>query len=113
MAGKSAPEYWLKENTENYTGEFVNDHYQGQGTYRWVNGHRYEGLFAGDKHGLALSTSENGYRTTTALELRDFVDDASSHCGTLPVTCQTPCRQLKHEPSFRGRLAFFEGQLWT
>ena len=30
MAGKSALEYWLKENTENYTGEFVNDHYQGQ-----------------------------------------------------------------------------------
>ena len=46
-------EYWLKENTENYTGEFVNDHYQGQGTYRWVNGHRYVGgFFAGDKHGF-------------------------------------------------------------
>ena len=46
-------EFWLKENTENYTGEFVNDHFQGQGTYRWANGHRYEGgFFAGDKHGF-------------------------------------------------------------
>ena len=46
-------EYWLKENTENYTGEFVNDHFQGQGSYRWANGHRYVGeFFAGDKHGL-------------------------------------------------------------
>ena len=66
-------EYWLKENTENYTGEFVNDHYQGQGTYRWVNGHRYEGAFL-----LATSMAwhfllcENGYRTTTAMELRGF-----------------------------------------
>ena len=46
-------EYWLKENTENYTGEFVNDHFHGQGAYRWANGHRYVGeFFAGDKHGL-------------------------------------------------------------
>ena len=50
-------EYWLKENTENYTGEFVNDHYQGQGTYRWVNGHRYEGAFLlATSMALALST---------------------------------------------------------
>ena len=27
--------------------------FQGQGTYRWANGHRYEGgFFAGDKHGF-------------------------------------------------------------
>ena len=45
-------EFWLKENTENYTGEFVNDHFQGQGTYRWAEGHKFVGgFFAGDKHG--------------------------------------------------------------
>ena len=45
-------EFWLKENTENYTGEFVNDHFQGQGTYRWADGKRYiGGFFAGEKHG--------------------------------------------------------------
>ncbi len=45
-------EFWLKENTENYTGEFVNDHYQGKGVYRWPDGQRYEGeFFASDKHG--------------------------------------------------------------
>ena len=53
MAENQHSEFWLKENTENYTGEFVNDHFQGQGTYRWANGHRYEGgFFAGDKHGF-------------------------------------------------------------
>lgn len=46
-------EFWLKENTENYTGEFVNDHFQGQGEYRWADGKRYVGgFFAGEKHGL-------------------------------------------------------------
>lgn len=45
-------EFWLKENTENYSGSFVNDHFQGQGTYRWPEGNRYEGgFFAGEKHG--------------------------------------------------------------
>jgi len=45
-------EFWLKDNTENYTGQFVNDHYQGQGVYRWPDGQRYEGqFFASDKHG--------------------------------------------------------------
>ncbi len=45
-------EFWLKENTENYTGEFVNDHYQGKGEYRWPDGQRYVGeFFASDKHG--------------------------------------------------------------
>lgn len=45
-------EFWLKENTENYTGEFVNGHYQGQGTYRWADGQKYVGgFFASEKHG--------------------------------------------------------------
>lgn len=45
-------EFWLKENFENYTGDFVEDHFQGKGTYRWPDGQRYEGsFFASDKHG--------------------------------------------------------------
>ncbi len=46
-------EFWLKDNTENYTGEWVNDHYQGHGTFRWASGAKYVGgFFASDKHGL-------------------------------------------------------------
>ncbi|MEX2468812.1 MAG: hypothetical protein WD396_03570 [Pseudohongiellaceae bacterium] len=45
-------EFWLRENTENYTGEFVDGHYHGQGTYRWPDGQKYVGgFFASDKHG--------------------------------------------------------------
>ena len=45
-------EFWLKENFENYTGDFVRDHFQGLGTYRWPQGQKYVGgFFAGDKHG--------------------------------------------------------------
>ena len=45
-------EFWLKENFENYTCGFVEDHYQGQGTYRWPDGQKYVGgFFASDKHG--------------------------------------------------------------
>ncbi len=45
-------EQWLQNNVENYTGEFVEDLYEGFGTYRWPDGQRYEGeFFANDKHG--------------------------------------------------------------
>ncbi len=45
-------EMWLSENYENYTGDFVDDLYQGHGTYRWPDGQRYVGtFFANEKHG--------------------------------------------------------------
>jgi len=45
-------EFWLKDNYENYTGDFVEDHYQGYGTYRWPDGQKYVGgFYASDKHG--------------------------------------------------------------
>ena len=48
-------EHWLRENVENYSGEFVEDLYQGEGTYRWPNGQRFEGeFFANEKHGLGV-----------------------------------------------------------
>lgn len=45
-------EFWLTENTENYTGNFRNDVFYGQGTYRWADGTRYVGEWvANKKHG--------------------------------------------------------------
>jgi hypothetical protein len=48
-------EFWLRENTENYTGDFVNDFYHGQGTYRWPDGQKFVGgFFANKKHGKGI-----------------------------------------------------------
>ncbi len=45
-------EFWLMENTENYTGNFQNDVFFGQGTYRWTDGTKYVGAWvANKKHG--------------------------------------------------------------
>ncbi len=45
-------EHWLSQNTENYTGQFVDDLYQGRGVFRWPDGRRYEGEFyANERHG--------------------------------------------------------------
>lgn len=54
-------EFWLKENTENYSGQFVDDFYSGQGTYRWQSGSKYTGgFFANDKHGPGTFYYETG-----------------------------------------------------
>jgi hypothetical protein len=54
-------EHWLSENTENYSGQFVNDHYQGQGTYRWSDGTKFVGgFFAGNKHGQGTFYYDTG-----------------------------------------------------
>jgi len=67
-------EFWLRENTENYTGDFVNDHYQGQGVYRWPNGARYEGgFFASDKHGPGTFYYETGTARQQLWNYGDFV----------------------------------------
>lgn len=67
-------EYWLKENTENYTGEFVNDHYQGQGTFRWLNGTKYVGgFFASDKHGLGTFYYQTGTPRQQFWNYGDFI----------------------------------------
>lgn len=67
-------EFWLRENTENYSGEFVNDHYQGQGVYRWANGSRYEGgFFASDKHGPGTFYYETGTARKQLWNYGDFV----------------------------------------
>ena len=56
-------EQWLQNNVENYTGEFVDDLYQGYGTYRWPDGERYEGEFyANEKHGNGTFFYSTGTR---------------------------------------------------
>ncbi len=56
-------EQWLQNNVENYTGEFVDDLYQGYGTYRWPDGERYEGEFyANEKHGNGTFYYSTGTR---------------------------------------------------
>ena len=67
-------EFWLKENTENYTGEFVNDHYQGQGTYRWANGRKFVGgFFASEKHGDGMFYYETGNSRPQIWNFGDFI----------------------------------------
>lgn len=54
-------EFWLKDNSENYTGDFENDHYHGEGAYRWANGQRFVGeFFASKKHGHGTFFYETG-----------------------------------------------------
>jgi hypothetical protein len=67
-------EFWLSRNTENYTGEFFNDLYQGQGIYRWKNGNRYEGgFFANDRHGFGTFYYSTGTARKQLWEYGDFV----------------------------------------
>lgn len=67
-------EFWLAENTENYSGEFVNDHYHGQGTYRWAGGQKYVGgFFASNKHGPGTYYYITGVERKQVWEYGDFV----------------------------------------
>lgn len=67
-------EFWLKENTENYTGEFVDDNFQGQGTYRWASGAKYVGgFFANDKHGPGKYSYTGGAGRDQLWNYGDFV----------------------------------------
>ena len=54
---------WLEDNTENYSGEFKNDVFYGQGTYRWEDGTRYVGQWAANKkHGRGYFDHGTGYK---------------------------------------------------
>jgi hypothetical protein len=67
-------ELWLTEHTENYSGEFVDDRYQGQGTYRWAAGGKYVGgFFANSKHGPGTYYYATGSGRTQLWEYGDFV----------------------------------------
>lgn len=67
-------EYWLSENVENYTGEFKNDLYHGEGVYRWPDGQKYVGgFFANDKHGLGTFYYPRGTIREQLWNYGDFV----------------------------------------
>jgi len=67
-------EFWLKENTENYSGDFVDDFYHGQGTYRWPGGQKFVGgFFANDKHGYGTYFYSTGTRREQLWNYGDFV----------------------------------------
>jgi hypothetical protein len=54
-------EGWLRENTENYSGNFQNDVFLGEGTYRWEDGTKYVGEWAANKkHGEGYFDYGNG-----------------------------------------------------
>jgi hypothetical protein len=67
-------EFWLSRNTENYTGEFFNDLYQGRGVYRWKDGSRFEGgFFANEKHGFGTFYYSTGAAREQLWDYGDFI----------------------------------------
>ena len=67
-------EFWLSQNSENYTGDFVNDLYQGEGVYHWPDGSRYEGgFFANEKHGFGTYYYSTGTARKQLWDYGDFV----------------------------------------
>lgn len=68
-------EFWLRENTENYTGDFVNDFYHGQGTYRWPDGQKFVGkFFANKKHGKGIFYYATGTIRQQNWEYGELID---------------------------------------
>ena len=68
-------ETWLINNTENYTGELVNDIFNGDGTYRWADGTKYTGGWAaGKKHGRGYYDFGTGIRSERIFEFDVQVD---------------------------------------
>lgn len=52
----------LQDNSENYTGNFRNDVFYGEGTYRWADGTKYVGNWAANKmHGEGQFEYANGF----------------------------------------------------
>ena len=67
-------EFWLKDNTENYTGEFLNDNFHGEGVYRWKDGQKYVGgFYASDKHGPGTFFYSTGTARQQLWNYGDFV----------------------------------------
>lgn len=67
-------EYWLKENVENYTGDFVDDFYHGQGTFRWPGGQKFVGgFFANEKHGPGTYYYSTGVARQQYWEYGNFI----------------------------------------
>lgn len=70
-------ENWLATNTENYQGGFLNDNFDGQGTYRWPDGVTYTGGWAANKkHGRGYFLYPSGNRTDRIFNFDVRVYDA-------------------------------------
>lgn len=68
-------ETWLINNTENYSGRFLNDIFTGQGTYRWADGTKYTGGWAASKkHGRGYFDFGSGIRSERIFEFDVQVD---------------------------------------
>ncbi len=69
-------ETWLRENTENYYGEFQNDVFYGEGTYRWADGTKYVGSWAANKkHGRGYFDHGTGLKAWRTFEFDERVYD--------------------------------------
>ncbi|MBT5485095.1 MAG: hypothetical protein HOH14_00635 [Gammaproteobacteria bacterium] len=66
----------LKKNTENYYGEFKNDVFFGEGTYRWEDGTQYVGKWAANKkHGRGYFDYGTGHKAWRTFEFDKRVYD--------------------------------------
>ena len=69
-------EHWLSRNTEHYQGGFLNDNFDGQGTYRWSDGVSYTGGWAANKkHGRGYFLYPTGMRSDRIFEFDERVYD--------------------------------------
>ena len=66
----------LRRNTENYFGEFKNDVFFGEGTYRWEDGTEYVGEWAANKkHGRGYFDYGTGHKAWRTFEFDKRVYD--------------------------------------
>ena len=69
-------ENWLKENSENYHGQFKNDVFYGEGTYRWEDGTKYVGQWAANKkHGKGYFDHGTGHKAWRNFEFDKRIFD--------------------------------------
>jgi len=69
-------ENWLKENSENYYGQFKNDVFYGEGTYRWEDGTKYVGQWAANKkHGKGYFDHGTGHKAWRNFEFDKRIFD--------------------------------------
>jgi hypothetical protein len=69
-------EQWLSANTENYQGGFVNNSFNGEGTYRWADGVIYSGGWAASKkHGRGYFLYPTGLRSDRIFDFDERVYD--------------------------------------
>jgi hypothetical protein len=74
-------ENWLTRNTEHYEGTFLNDNFDGEGTYVWPDGVKYTGGWAANKkHGRGYFLYPTGLRSDRIFSFDERVyDDPSAY----------------------------------